>query len=227
MERQKINYCSECHVFVDPGLAHCPLCKKQLTQTPEENGLYPDVSEQHYVDRHTFWGELLVFLTFLFIGGSIVINLAVWNGIPWFLAVAAPLLYVWVMVRITLFSDMYAGTKALFQILGVMGMMLAYDFVSGWHGWSCEYILPLVLVAGIVYIDVYSYIYKSYWRDNLVYAIVFVAIGFLPFIFYFTGVTHAVVPMVLSTVASGLTVLGILRFTVNYFKTEMKKRFHI
>ncbi|MDL2236239.1 DUF6320 domain-containing protein [Christensenellaceae bacterium OttesenSCG-928-K19] len=222
-----MNYCEECNVYVDDSLHHCPLCGKVLTSSPQPNGLYPDVVEKDYIDRRTFMTDLFLFLTFLFIGGSVILNLLVFNGTPWFLLVAAPILYVWILVRITIISDMHVGAKVLFQILGVMGLALAYDFVFGWHGWSYEYVLPFLLIAAIAYIDVYSYIHKSQWRDNLVYAVVFVLLGFLPFIFYFTGVTHAAIPMALCTFASGLTILGLLRFAVRRAYGEIKKRFHI
>ncbi len=222
-----MNYCDNCAVYVDTSLAHCPLCGKTLTESPAENSLYPSVVEKEYIDRRSFMDDLFVFLTFLFIGGSILLNLILGQGTPWFLLVAAPILYLWILIRLTILSDLYAGTKALVQMLGIMGVAFAFDFVLGQIGWSYEYVLPFVLIAGITFIDIYSYIYKTQWRDNLIYAIVFVLLGFIPLVFYFTGLTHAFVPMILCTFASGLTVLGILRFTFRRLNAELKKRFHV
>lgn len=222
-----MNYCEDCNVYVDTGLRRCPLCGRVLTNSPAQNELYPEVREEKFINLHTFMTDLFVFLTFIFIGCAIVLNMTLDSSSPWFLLVAAPLLYVWILVRNTILSDVYVGVKVLFQMLGIMGISLSYDFVFGPIGWSVEYVLPFVLIAGIVYIDLYSYIHKSKWRDNLVYAILFVALGFLPFIFYFTGITHAAVPMALCTFASGITVLGLLRFAIRRLSGEIKKRLHI
>ena len=227
MDKEKLNYCPDCDVYVDDCLQRCPLCGKKLTDHPEPNAMYPDVHPKEYIDQHSFNSDLLVFFTFLFIGGSIVINMLTWNGIPWFISVATPIIYTWILVRTTILSDMSTGKKVLLQLVGIMGMMLAFDFTAGWTGWSYEYILPLLIVAAITYMDIYSYIHKSYWRDNLLYAIILVLISLIPIVFYFTGITHTLVPMILSSIAGILTVLGILRFAVRRIGGEMKKRFHI
>ena len=222
-----MNYCKICGVYVDSGLRKCPLCGDILSKTPAENGLYPQMTQKQFIERRTFMDDLFVFLTFVFIVASILANLVLLKDTPWFLLVTAPILYVWILVRVTIVSDLHAGAKALCQILGITGVLIAIDFVGGWQGWSYTYVLPFLLIAGIVYIDVYSYIHKSYWKINVLYAGILVLLGFLPLLFYFVGFTHAFVPMVLCTIASITTVLGILRFTLHRMRDEIKKRFHI
>ncbi len=227
MEKPGVNYCDICNVYVDEALSHCPLCAKKLTDTPAPNQLYPDVVQNDFIDKRSFTNDLFLFYTFLFIGGSILLNLIFWEGTPWFIVVAAAVLYAWIFVRVCIVSDVFPGAKAFAQMAGVMGLMLSIDYVSGWYGWSYEVILPFILTLGIVYIDFFSWIHKSLLRDNLVYAIIFVGLCFLPLIFYLTGITHVLVPTLLSTIAGALTILGILRFTIRHLSTELKKRFHI
>jgi hypothetical protein len=227
MEAESVNRCEGCGVDVDGALKYCPLCGGQLAAASGENGLYPDVHEKTQIDRRSFTDDLSIFLTLLFIGGAVTLNMIFWSGTPWFLAVAAPVLYVWILVRHTIMSETYVGAKVFLQIGGVMGMMLAFDYMGGLYGWSYEVIFPLLLVAAIVYIDFYAWIHKSLWRDNLVYAIFFVALGCAPLALYLTGLTHAFAPMLLSAVASGVTVLGLLRFTIRHLREELHKRFHI
>ncbi len=227
MEQEKINYCSECHVYVDEGLKRCPLCNKNLGGNPEKNELYPNPKLKAVVQKQGFFSELFTFFNCVFIGGSILINIINWNGTPWFLAVVSTLIYMWILFRITLLSDFFVGVKMLFQIGGIMGVFLSFDFLFGGTGWSYEYAFPLVLSIGIAYIDIYSYVHKSRWRENLLCVLTVVAFAFVPFVFYFIGVTHVAWPMAISTFAGGLTILGLLRFAVNFVGSEMKKRFHI
>lgn len=227
METEMLNHCDQCSADVDAALMHCPLCGTKLTDAPCENTLYPELIEKEFVDRRSLMDDTLLFVTFIFIVGSILLNIIFWNGVPWFMAVAAPILYTWILVRVTILTDIYPGHKALLNMAGIMGMMLAFDFVGGWHGWSYEIVLPFVLVAGLVYIDIYAWIHKTYWRDNLMYAILFIGLCFIPLALYFAGLSDALAPMLLSSIAGTVTILGILRFAVRRVRGEMRKRLHI
>lgn len=222
-----MNYCDDCKVYVDECLKYCPLCGKRLTENPKENELYPHVAKKRYVDRHSLTMEYLSFATFVVICTCIVVNLATWDGRPWFLAVAAPVLYAWVLVRIVILSDVSAGLKTLLQVVTLTGMFIAFDYVGGKIGWSYQVVMPLILGLGIAYIDFYSYFHKSYWRDNLLYAFLLLLLGFIPLLLYLAGEEMLFVPMLLSTFASAITILGILRFALRQLKSEMQKRFHM
>ncbi|MEA5004735.1 MAG: DUF6320 domain-containing protein [Christensenella sp.] len=223
----KMNFCDECCVYVDDCFEHCPLCGKQLTAKPAENELYPPISRKKYVDHHSLVMDYLLLATFVVITLCVAINIFTWNGTPWFLAVAAPTLYAWVLVKGTILSDWFAGAKVLLQMVTLIAMFMAFDFVGSRSGWSYQYMMPLILSLGIAYIDIYSYNHKSHWRGNMVYAILFVALGFIPLILHLSGVKQGFFLMILSTFASGITILGLLRFALRYFKAEMQKRFHM
>lgn len=222
-----MNYCEDCSVYVDTCLKSCPLCGKQLTEHPTENELYPHVEKKRYVDRRSLTMDSLYFATFVVIFVCIVVNFLTWSGRPWFLAVAAPVLYAWVLVRITIMSDVSAGLKTLLQVVTLTGMFLAFDYVGGAIGWSYRMLMPLILGLGIAYIDFYSYLHKSYWRDNLLYAFILLLLGFVPLILYLAGERMPFVPMLLSTFASVITILGIVRFALRQIKSEIQKRFHM
>ncbi len=222
-----MNYCENCNVFVDKCLRYCPLCTKELTLEPSAETMYPQITEKKYLNRKDVVTELLMIVTCIVIAICVFINIVTYNGVAWFLAVAAPIIYAWVLVKNTIVSDMYVGAKVLFQILALSGLFIAVDYAGGRLGWSFEFFVPVIIIIGIIYMDVYAYIYKSYWRENLIYAIILVFLGSIPIVLYFTGITHLLIPTFLAMVAVALTVLGILRFTLRYIKTEVKKRFHM
>ena len=171
--------------------------------------------------------EYMAFATFVVICLCIVVNLLTWDGHPWFLAVAAPVLYAWVLVYIVILSDKSAGLKTLLQVVTLTAMFIAFDYVGGGFGWSYEVMMPLLLAVGIAYIDLYSYYHKSYWRENLLFAFLLLLLGFIPLILYLSGIWIALIPLILSTFASAITVLGILRFAFRQLKSEIQRRFHM
>lgn len=117
--REELNYCENCHVYVDNALDRCPLCGEHLSDSPTPNEMYAPVRPQTRGDRRSFYQDLLIFLTLVFVLGAVVINMLTWDGVPWFLAVATPILYMWILVK-TCFSEYLFGTKVLLQLAGGM-----------------------------------------------------------------------------------------------------------
>lgn len=227
MESNNTNYCAACKVNVDAALENCPLCGAHLTEKPEENTLYPPLAPLKEDKRRTFAEELYLFLSLVFIGGSVVLNLIFWHGTLWCVSVAAVIFYAWIIIQFTIFSPKSGGVKIGCYMLGAMAVLAAFDYTAGFTGWCLNYGLPLILIAGLIAIDLYSFIHKSKWKDNLAFAIFYVILGAIPIILYFTKITTAWLPALLCAVAAGITVLGLIRFSVRYFAEEMRKRFHI
>lgn len=227
MESNNTNYCASCRLDVDAGLEHCPLCGAKLTDSPEENTLYPPLTTPQTEKHRTFTEELYLFLSLVFIGGSVALNIIFWNGILWSVSVAAVILYAWIIIQFTVFSPKSGGVKIGLNMLGAAAVLAAFDYTAGYAGWFLNFGLPVVLIAGLIAIDLYSYIHKSKWKDNLAFAIFYVILGAIPLILYFTKITDAWLPALLCAVAAGITILGLIRFSVRYFAEEMRKRFHI
>lgn len=226
MEQLKTNRCSHCGVDVDAAMEKCPLCRTPLTDTPAVNGLYGAPGPPPKPDRRNFYEELFLFLSIVFVVGAIILTALTWNGTPWFLAVAAVVLYTWVTLRT--FSSRYLfGTKVLLQLTGLTLLVLTLYYVAGQTLRAANYILPFLALGANVAIDVYAYIYKSRWKPNLLYALLFAAVGIIPLILYFSGVTTAWLPALLAAVSSALSILGILRFALRVLRLELKKRFHV
>lgn len=223
----ELNYCDVCCVYVDGSLKRCPLCGKTLTSHPEGETMYPPVKRKRYIDRGTLRDDRYFYLAFIAIGSAALLNIIFWNGVPWFLAVLTVVVNLWVLLRVTIMSDLFAGTKALCQMAALFAMFFSFDYMDGLRGWSYTYVLPFILGLGTAYIDFYAYFHKPRWRDNLVYAILFLVLGFIPLILYLTGVTSVFWPMALCALASILTILGILKFTIKYLRAELAKRLHM
>lgn len=226
MEPESLNYCENCHVEVDSALARCPLCRAPLTDRPTGNLMYarPARAER---PRRTLYEDLLVFLSFGAVVGACIINLLTWDGNPWCVGVASVVICVWVFIKTWDDSKLPFGARMFLQGLGIVAVLLSIDYQMGYSGWCVNYVVPFFLIGLNAGIDLYAYVYKSRWVANLIFAFLFIVLGYVPLIFCWTGVATAWTPAVLSAVASSLTLLGTLRFAVRSFSLEMKKRFHV
>ena len=136
-------------------------------------------------------------------------------------------MYVWIVLWGYVLHQQYFGAQLVLQLCGLMAILMSIDASAGWTGWSVNYVLPLLLLACNVLIDLYAGTYKSRWKDNLLYALLFAVLGFLPMILYLSSITHALVPMLLAALSSAISILGMLRFAVRVLAQEMRKRFHV
>lgn len=226
MESNNTNYCSSCRVNVDSGLTNCPLCGSRLTDKPDENTLYPPLNTEKTEVRRSFTEELYRFLSLIFIGGSILLNIIFWDGTLWCVSVAAVIFCAWLIIQFTVFSPKEGGVKIGLYMLGAFVVLAAFDYTAGYTGWCLNYGLPFILTAGLIAIDLYSSVHKSKWKDNLAFAIFYVILGSIPLIFYFSKVTTRLFPAILCAFVAGFTIFGLIRFSLRYFAEEMRKRFH-
>lgn len=225
MVQRAVNHCDHCNVDVDAALPECPLCHKPLTETPAENDMYGPVRPQPR-PRRTFYQDLLVFLSIFFVTGALAVNLLNWNGTPWFVAVAAMMLCVWIELRIVA-GKLLFGTKIFLQFLVICILTFTLDALTGWNGWSLRDCFPLAVLGSNVAIDLYAYHYKSRWRASLLYGLLFAFLGLVPLILYQSHVTDAALPAALCLISSVLSLLGMLRFALWTMGSELRRRLHI
>ncbi len=222
-----MKYCDACEVDVHPGYARCPLCHKDLG--PAEGDLpYPKVTvppvEKHHMTKLM---KGMIALTIFALGVCVLINLVLWEGVLWSLLVVAPMLYVWLLVAGTLFSPWQKGLKVLMQMAGISGVLIAIEYVSPVHTWAHNYVIPFLIVAGIIMEIYYTYENRIRWRENLVYAVAAIFIGFAPLALWLTGVIDVWWPAVICAFISVFTLIGMRLFAVKQLKHEMAKRFHV
>ncbi len=222
-----MKYCDDCEVSVHPGYARCPLCHKDLG--PAEGQLpYPKgVSKPQEFKRLNWRVKALIALTIFVLGVCVLINLVLWEGVLWSLLVIAPVLYTWLLIAGTLLTPWQRGVKVLMQVAGVSALLVAIEIITPAHTWAHNYVIPFVIVTGIIMEIYYTYQNRIRWRENLVYVVASIFIGFIPLALWLTGVIAVWWPAVICAFMAGFTLIGMRLFAVRQLKHEMAKRFHV
>ncbi|NLW78697.1 MAG: hypothetical protein GXY32_04715 [Ruminococcaceae bacterium] len=221
--------CDICHAQVTGTHEFCPLCGKRL-QPAEPYGYtlpgnrYPDLSR--ISAQYNFMLRLLLFLSLLGGGVSVLVNVLVPTGFWWCLIVIVAEVYLWLTIPPLLRRARNYAKRLLFQTLLTALLMVALDFIIGWRGWSVSYAIPSLLCAGIVAIAAMIVFSRTNWPQYVFYQFTMGLLGFIPLVLYFFGLSTSIV-MVLITAALGLgSVLVTVVFGDRSLKSDFRRRFH-
>lgn len=220
--------CNECHIKIEGEREFCPLCGAPLEDFPQQSpplNLYPDLSGR--TRQYNLIARLLVFLSLLGAGLSVLINLLVPSGFMWCLIVIAALVYLWLTVPPLLRRGVNYSRRIMFQVIFTCILVVALDFITGYRGWSVNYVVPGLLSAGIGAIGVMVVFNRTNWSQYVLYQVQMGVFAFIPLVLYLMGLSNSLV-MVLIAASLGLASLLItIVFGDRTIKSEFKRRFHM
>ena len=169
----------------------------------------------------------LVALTIFALSVCVIINLVLWQGILWSLLVVAPALYAWLLVVGTLLTPWQKGAKVLLQVAGISAVLVAIERVTPVHTWAHNYVIPFLIIGGLIMEIYYTYENRLRWRESLVYVVAAIFFGFVPLALWLAGVIVVWWPAVICAFMAVYTLIGMRLFAVRQLKSEMTKRFHV
>lgn len=219
--------CKKCHVEILDDTTICPLCKSVLETTGEEpfhNG-YPDVKA---VSRKlSFVVRLYSFLAIVVEAALITINYLTYRGIWWSAISGIIILYFFITLNYSLQKNNGYKTVILVQLTGAVLLVIASDFIVGYHGWSVNYVLPASILLLNATIGILMVVNASNWQSYLLMQILTVLLSCgCVFLWKFDLITSPILTFVALAV-SLCFVLGTLIFGERKAKAELKRRFHV
>ena len=235
-----MKYCCKCNVKVNTGLQKCPLCSMILSddqssciseasphsmnEANTEN--YPK-SETGIADKYNFVFRLFFFISVVIGSTCLLINLLTFSGVLWSMYVIGTMLYLWVTVAYPLFVKRKIGHIIVITTLSTSIYLYSLELATRTKGWGLSYVTPFLFIAATLMITFIILLRRLKWREYSVYQTIMVFLGFLPVIFWVTGLVSPIWPSVLSAFYSFLTLTGMFIFADKKYKNELIKRFHL
>ncbi|MBN2540736.1 MAG: hypothetical protein JXB08_04350 [Bacilli bacterium] len=224
-----MKHCDKCNITIETKQQYCPLCHQVLSgeSNADARETYPDYISPRRMFLPTT-KKVILFLTILSIVILIVINWADFDGRYWSLIPIGGIIYFWFLVRVGLFSKRNIGFRfaSLTVLLILLLILIDYEGQSQIHGWSIDYMLPLLLMTCNLAISATIWIRLLDYRDYFLYLLVIILFSLAPIILVLTGITTVSWP----AIAAFGVAIAILLFIVFFFpkkiKEEIKKRFH-
>lgn len=134
----------------------------------------------------------------------------------------------WLALAVAFFKRYNLLKNAMWQLAVVTTVCTVWDLLTGWHGWSVDFVFPVVSIVIIISMMIISKIYYRHPKQYMIYFVMAAGYGlFFPLVFILTGLVNVTAPSVISIAFSFLTLTALILFKGREFREEMEKTFHV
>lgn len=218
--------CRNCNIEILDRTDHCPLCHSVLEQTEELENMYPNV--RSIMRSFNFLTRIYLFCALLLEAVLITVNyMQPEPKIWWSVITGLALLYVYVLLRYAILGKSGYRSKVLLLTSIAILSAIAIDIVTGYRGWSLDYVLPVGIVAVDVIIIACMIINKRNWQSYIMWQISMILCSILPIIFYYSELEKKEFLAFLPIAVSSALFLGTVIIGDRRAYMELKRRFHI
>lgn len=231
--------CPRCQVQILTNRMTCPLCTAVLKTSSKEATFKPSKFPPYMSSdaiKRNFVLRLLLFISIVVGGISLLINLLLIETGLWSLVVISGIIYLWILIKYTIMTNYNISLRLLFQAIAVTIFVFAIErFIPlltkepASRRWSLEYVMPFVMIATSLSITMLIFIRPLKYREYVFYLFCMSILGFIPLIFHFLKLIepHGYIPSLICAAYSVVTLLGMFFFGDRATKDELIKRFHV
>lgn len=219
-----IKICDKCNVTVRGAMSKCPLCQCKLTG--DNNAPCYPVIKTVYKQFERFF-KLLILTT---IGIGIIavsINMILSTTGFWSLFVLFGIMCFWIMLAIAIRRRYNIPKNIATQVVLISIFSVIWDFVTGWHGWSVDFVIPITCATAMVSLAVVGKVMHLPATDYMVSMLADTFFGIVPIIFYLTGILNVRIPSVICIAVSLISFFAILIYEGRNMLKEIEKRLHL
>lgn len=219
--------CEHCGIDLLGAPSTCPLCQSVPSGTPDETErAFPDLPMLDPVinRRLLSW---IAFATACMAVVCIAINLIFPAGGWWSLFVTAGIASLWIDFGIMLKKWKNLPKNILWQVAVVSLIAYVWDRFTGFHGWSVDYVLPMLCICAMIAMTVVAKIKKLHIQDYILYLGLDCVLGIVSFVLILTGAVRVVIPSALCFASSLIFLAFLLFFEGKSLLAELQRRMHL
>ena len=217
--------CRNCNVEILDETEFCPLCHSVLEQTEELENMYPDARMK--TQKLKFATRLYLFCALVVEFLLIVIDFHGENQVHWSVLVGLGLLYVYTVLRYAVLGKSGYRAKTIVLVLLAVLITVAVDFITGYRGWSVDYVAS----GGILLVDVIIIALMIWnrrnWQSYIMWQITMILFALIPAVLYLIGLEHNFIMAFLPLIVSVFLFIGTLMIGGRRAGQELYRRFHI
>ena len=217
--------CNKCNIEVLDETERCPLCNCVLEQTVEVENMYPNVRLK--ARKMMLFGRIYLFLAILIEALLLYINYVTAPKMWWSVITGMIFLYGYLLIRFAILGKTGYRIKIVVLMMIMILMMVAIDFVAGYHGWSLNYVLPSGILAVDVGILLLMLINRRNWQSYMMLQIFMMVCSVVPVIFAAVGIVTAPLLSQIALAFSVFLFLGTVIIGDRRARTELRRSFHV
>ena len=141
---------------------------------------------------------------------------------------AGGILSMWTASSIGYYKRRDLLKNAQWQLILVSVACVIWDVLTGWHGWSLDFVIPAVTVGILVVLVILVRIQRHLPKDYMFYFVLTAGYGILlPMGLWIAGMLKVVLPSMICSATCLLFFVWLLSFRGREFREEMQKKFHV
>ena len=218
--------CRNCNVEILDETEFCPLCHAVLEQKEALENMYPDARLKN---------QKLLFASRLYLFCALVVEFVLAAidfsrpeaQVHWSVLTGLGMIYVYTVIRYAIIGKSGYKSKTVVLTLFAILSAVAADFVTGYRGWSVDYVISsaiLLIDVTIVVLMIYN---RRNWQSYLMWQIFMILCSMIPAVLYLLGIDQNVYMAFLPMVVSVFLFMGTLMIGGRRAWLELYRRFHI
>ena len=177
--------------------------------------------------KHVFLLKMLQLCSFAAVLAAVVINWILPQTGYWSLILIAGVACMWVSVIVAVKKRSNILKNITYQMNIACGLSVLWDYFTGWHGWSVDFIVPIAFASAMAAITIVNYVLKMQTGDYIIYSFVLGFYGIIPAILMRAGLVNMAIPSLICVAASLLSLATLLIFEGRNMAAELRRRLHL
>jgi hypothetical protein len=217
--------CNRCKIEVRDDIEICPLCKCVLEKTENVGNTYPNVRIS--TKKINLIIRIYIFLAILAEVLLVFINYKTFKETYWSVITGGALLYILIVLKSVFEDSMEYRRKSIIPVITGILYVILIDIMTGFHGWSLNYVLPggiMLVNTAIIFIMLIN---SRNWQSYLLFQMITILWSIVPFILYKIGIITYIMVSLVALAYSVFLFLGTMIIGGRRAETELKRRFHV
>ena len=216
--------CEKCNVMLDIISNKCPLCNSVVTEKKNIEGSYPIIKP---VVSNKLYKKLLFFITCIISVVVVILNIALTPGFRWSFFVILQ-----IFLSYYIFSKILSGRIKVTKILLILNLLVSgismfWDYYTGLHGWSINYVIPALCISYGIFMIILRFVSYYAFKENSSYIYLNICLEFLPLLLVYLGYAKLNILVYWAGLFGIINLLLLLVFDGSSFKDDIVKKLHI
>jgi len=227
----KMLYCEKCKLNISGNFERCPLCEEDLTGEADKINTFPDVI---CTRKGNLALKILILCTVIALVICFAVNMifgaAEFTGAKpayWLNFVIAGFMSFWLIAGVLIKNRKNPAKMLLCFSCTVSLLVILWDFLTGFSGWSTGFVLPFLYAFVIILTVILKFCLRLKAGDYLYYLTADILLGMIPLILFLFGVQKVVYPSAICTAISVIVLTVLVVFKGKILKQELIRRLHI
>lgn len=218
--------CNRCNANISGKNKTCPICQNELVYDGRNReDVFPVIrigSRKQKLFMNVVSLVLLSASVF-----CVMLNISVFPDVLWSPFVVAGAFCFWATLSLALKSRKHLPRAIFWEVLFIAVLAAIWDVSTGSHGWSIDYVIPILFTGAIITTRIVATILKMAINDYIVYLIINGVLGIIPLIFILTHILNVTIPSMICVSICAISLGMLFIFDRRQLMEEIYRRTHI